>query len=592
MNYHQEEQVRVKSTLHHVGWIPVILMLLAFGNSYGQTEKLSYEDSLKQVFSSTLDQNLVDSAFQANSLLIRYYREEGNDYEYVRQHINRAEILRTIGGQEEALKTLQTVEELNQTLELSTVRSAFFNRKAAVLFELKRHEDALAAVRESQRIDSIKGFRWRLFSNINIVGAIYRDIGEYEKSRRVLKGAYDLAAEAQDSAEWASAAYNLTLLSSRLKDFPNAVKFGRKHIEVQLFRKNNIVYGDILYMISQAYEQLGNYDSAFFFIDSAYGTRMRHMQTIIDDNANKYKIVDELERERIETRMLKDQEDRSRLQRFILILAVMVALLLIYFANRQSKHYKRISEQEKAYNLELEKSLAFKNKLISIVAHDIRNPMASLQGLIHVYNEGLVEEKDLRQMMGGLEATVANVDLLLENLLNWVRTQSQDLKPFLEDLEVKQLVHNAIAEAEAQLKAKRIKVEQSGIEEGHSVRVDSNFMAFILRNVLSNAIKFSPQESSIEISYSQVDSFNLLEIRDYGKGINADMLEKLNNHKLVNSTKGMGKEKGTGLGVSLSRDFLQRLNGKMEIESSLGEGTLVKLYLPILELRDSNTSTD
>lgn len=545
-----------------------------------QPEQNPYTDSLKDLMYATLDRGHIDSSLEFNTALIRYYRDKGEDYEYVRQNINRAEILRMIGGREEALRVLESVEELCLSLPLSTVRSSFYNRKAAILHESKEHIAALDAVHESQRIDSIKGYQWRLSSNLMLEGALYRDLFEFEKARDVLLEAYELALAENDTDELASAAYNLTLLSARLERFEDAVRYGRNYLGYGPHYEVSITYGDVIHLVAQSYEQLGRWDSAFYFLDSVYGIRMRRMQQIIDDNADKYKVVNQLEKERLENSVLQSEQDQSHLQLLILVLAVIVAILLIHFANKQRLHYKKLNSKQEDFNRELQESLEFKNKLISIVAHDIRNPMASLKGLIHVYNEGLVDERDLRHMMGGLEATVANVDLLLENLLNWVRTQSESLQAYREEIQIRTLVHTAISEAQAQLKAKNIHVSLMEMGEGDVVMSDPNFVSFALRNILSNAIKFSEENSTITISCSHSEDMDCLEIRDYGRGMNADTLERLRANNISRSGNGTGNEKGTGLGIGLSMEFLEKVGGMLEIDSELGEGTRVRICLP------------
>lgn len=565
----------LNSSLKFLG---TILLLFFAATAFGQDES-HFVDSIKTQMADDLESGRVDHALQLNSLLIRHYADVGDDYEYVRQNVNRAEVLRGIGGQEEALKTLLAVEELNNSLKLSTVRSTFYNRKAAILYELKDTDGALEALDETQRIDSIKGYRWRFYSNLNLKGAIYRDKKNYKKAQLILEKAYRMAASEKDSAEWASAAYNLTHLCRRQLDFKGAIRYGRVFTDVQRVKHNNITYGDILHILGHSYAEVGNFDSAYFFSDSAFGVRMVHMQTIIDDNVNKYEVVDELEKERLQTSILKAEKERTNLQFLILILAISVAVLLVFFANKQRIQYKKLSEKEKAYNIELESSLAFKNKLISIVAHDIRNPMSSLKGLIHVYNEGLVEEKDLRTMMGGLEASVSNVDLLLENLLNWVRTQNNSLNPHFEEVQITNLVENALIEAEPQIKAKSIEVLRKNISSEDALKVDANFMAFILRNILSNAIKYSNEGGKIEISFEKDERGECIAVQDFGKGMNPDTLQKLHDNQSINSSLGTGKEKGTGLGIALSREFLSKLGGYLAVESALGEGTKVRICL-------------
>lgn len=567
--------------------ITVFLKLLDFGVLFygpslaAQTEPVdAYADSLKNAQAYYWNNDKIDSGFVANAALIRYFKKIGNDYEYVRESVNRAEVLRAIGGYTEAINTIREVEPICKTLPLSTVKSSFYNRKGAILHEMRQHEAALAAIKESQRIDSIKGFKWRIISNLLLEGALYRDMNDLEKAEKVLAKTFVASKDLADSSDWASAAYNLTVLNFRLGNYERSIRYGRRYIDITPFKEQKITYGDVFHLVSRAYEELGNIDSAHFYLDSVYGIRMRHMQRIIDDNSSKYEVVNQLEKERLENDILQAEREQSRLQLIILALAVLVAIVLIYFANRQRNQYKRANAQQEEYSKELENSLIFKNKLISIVAHDIRNPIASLKGLIHVYNEGLVEEKDLEQMMRGLEASVGNVDLLLENLLNFVRSQSGELDPHIERLNVAEVVHVAISEAQAQLQDKGISVNLDKLNAQDTISTDGNYLAFVLRNVLSNAIKFSEPNSSIEISCHHEEDFDCIDIQDFGKGMNAETLKQIRENSAIRSNLGTGNEKGTGLGIGLSQEFLHKINGKLKIESSLGEGTTVSICLP------------
>lgn len=561
----------------------VLALMLGSQSLLAQTPQVKKDpiaDSLKDLQQKYLNAEKVDSGLAYNAELIRYYQSIGNDYEFVRENVNRAEVLRAIGGYQEALSTLTKIEDLNNSLPLSTVRSSFYNRKAAILHESRQHEAALEAVLESERIDSIKGYKWRTLSNLILKGALYRDMKQLEKARGVLEKVYQTCKEAGDSNEWSSAAYNLNVLIFRLKDYPASIHYGRRFLDITPHRETKITYGDVIHNIAKAYRRLGNNDSAYYFLDSVYGVRMRHMQRIIDDNVDKYEVVNQLEKERLENNILQSEKEQSRLQLLLLALAVIVAVLLIYFANKQRVQYKRSHQQQEAYNRELETSLSFKNKLISIVAHDIRNPIASLKGLIHVYNEGLVDEQDLKQMMRGLEASVGNVDLLLENLLNWVRSLSGELEPHVEALNMAEIIHTSINEAQAQLRDKGISVNLDHLQADDTLHTDGNYLAFVLRNVLSNAIKYSETNSIIYISCHHRNDYDCIAIKDTGKGMNAETLKQLQESSLMRSDKGTGNEKGTGLGLGLSREFLDKIGGLLEIESTLGEGTTVTVCLP------------
>ena len=142
--------------------------------------------------------------------------------------------------------------------------------------------------------------------------------------------------------------------------------------------------------------------------------------------------------------------------------------------------------------------------------------------------------------------------------------------------ESEQLIQSVLTSVSAQLKEKNIKLNLQ-VEGDPKVRVDPNILTFALRNILSNAAKFSAVKGEIKLRVPQADG-RLILVQDQGRGMNADQLAKVNAQESF-SARGTRSEKGTGMGLALSRQFLAAMGAKLQIESELGEGTTVTIHL-------------
>lgn len=539
----------------------------------------SISQNLQEHLTKHLINNDIDSALHLSLDLMNHYQASGNEKEFLRSLVHRAEILRSINSIPEAQRLIEDHRDKAEALELGTVKSMYYNRLAAILFEAKEKDHALEAVKRSQEIDSLANLSWTKYSNWNIEGAIYRDQGDFERAKAVLRKTAKYAKENLDSAEYQSALYNLALTLHREEEYQECIEVCLDYIngfEVPGLEKTK---GEVWHLAARCARALEKFERAYNYLDSAHQQRLGDMERIVDSRVDAFKISNELEAERLKNSVLEADRSRDQLQILVLAFFLIATLLVgvVVYLSRQS--YKSRHREQEALNAEMQESLEFKNKLISIVAHDIRNPMASIKGMLQLYNQGLVESGDLKEWMDGLEGSVANVDLLLENLLNWVRSQSGKIEPHIEEVNLNELVHKTLKGLEAQIALKRIEMEVPDAGINHRIKADENILAFAFRNVLSNALKFSPEGSKIEVICSENNSEHLLEVIDQGYGISPERLAKLRSNESI-SSEGTSAEKGTGMGIALSREFLAATGGSLEIESELEKGTTVRIRIP------------
>ncbi|MFA5519225.1 MAG: PAS domain-containing protein, partial [Spirochaetota bacterium] len=221
-----------------------------------------------------------------------------------------------------------------------------------------------------------------------------------------------------------------------------------------------------------------------------------------------------------------------------------------------------------------------KDKFFSIVAHDLRGPLSSFSALIElILEDKSMTREETDELLKEVHVNSKNIYWLLENLLLWAQSQMNHISINMEKISLSPLIRENIQLFSGMAKDKEIKII-SKIEEDICLIADSNILRFILRNLISNAIKFSYRKGIVEIDV-HVDEANkaVISISDNGKGIENDRIDLLLASSQINSTMGTENEKGSGLGLILCSDFVKKIDGEINIESKKYKGTTVTIKL-------------
>ncbi len=238
---------------------------------------------------------------------------------------------------------------------------------------------------------------------------------------------------------------------------------------------------------------------------------------------------------------------------------------------------------EKAALLEIRKSElsdlnTVKNKLFSVVSHDLRSPLYALRNVfqnINKYNLPADEVKNMvPEMVSDLNYTIG----LMENLLEWSKNQMQTDAVRPSEVNVSEMIGQVIQLLRLQAEAKEVYITSRN-KEPIMVYADRDMINLVLRNLISNAIKFTPQKGNIEVGINDLSEFAEIYVQDSGIGISKDALKKINSNNFY-TTKGTASESGTGLGLMLCKEFLNRNGGQMHIESKPGKGSIFSFTLP------------
>lgn len=240
---------------------------------------------------------------------------------------------------------------------------------------------------------------------------------------------------------------------------------------------------------------------------------------------------------------------------------------------------KRIIERQ---NAELRATLNNRDKMYSVIAHDLRSPMASIRMVLNLVVQSASAETvgpELYMLLDQANRESEEVHDLLDNLLKWTKSQTGRLTVVKQELDLNDIIPGVVEIFEAIAMTKHIKLEYQPTDTPLKVEADNDMLKTIVRNFLSNAIKFSSENSSIEIIMSTEGEFAKVSIRDHGVGIAADRLDSIF-HK-GETTYGTGGEEGSGLGLQLCQDFARKNGGDCTVESVEGEGSTFSVLIPL-----------
>lgn len=342
------------------------------------------------------------------------------------------------------------------------------------------------------------------------------------------------------------------------------------------------------------YEKLLNVIFLLAEVDSASGTsnnifnylqEYRRIAEAVDRQKTDFRTrellieyqVEEKERQyatlRQETTLAKEKNILTTAGSIVFLLTA-IAFFLMYQQKKKINKKLEISQLKTEQALEeLKHVSALKDKLFSIIAHDLRSPLANTKNLLQLTRSGIIEKEEFDDLSRELDNNLDNNRDLLDNLLNWAKSQMNGLHVESQNLNLFDLVQENIALVKTAVEKKALTI-YSKVPEDFVLNGDENILNLALRNTLSNAIKFSRIEGDIIIDCAVENNKALIVICDNGVGITEDKKQKIFTLEAV-STTGTMKEKGAGIGLRITMEMLRKMNGNIWLESLPGQGTTV-----------------
>ena len=467
------------------------------------------------------------------------------------------------------------------------------------------HAEGLELYEKSIAIQNQLKDTYGLAINYNNIGDCYIQLKQYGKAKEYLNKALVISEELKDKVLEAVVLLNLSTVENKLKNYNLAITFASKSL---LLSKG---FGSLEYEVenlsnlSFSYEKKGNILKALSFhkeLDKVKDSisinnqtkKVQLFQALNRLESNQYKI-EELANENKITQLKYNNE--RKFMYFLVGSMVLFGFFVVLLIQQQTAkknaynllEYKnhqinKMNDEIKIQRDDLERSNKTKDTFFSIIAHDLRNPFNSIKGFseLMIENSHEYDEDKRLKFLKIIKASASNASSLLNNLLIWANSQSGNLEFNPQKIDVSLKVANVISLLEIQAINKEIEIINT-INKSIYVYSDRNMVESILRNLISNAIKFTERKGCIKV-YSNINlNFVEITVKDNGIGISAADIKNLFSIEVKNSTKGTANEKGSGLGLILCKDFVERNGGRISVKSTLNKGSEFTFTLPLFK---------
>ncbi len=450
-------------------------------------------------------------------------------------------------------------------------------------FEKQNYDSANYYFYEALKLSKNNSDNESIVISLNNISEVAIQQHNYDEAFKALREAEKYADHSIDNESKIVINLRKSICYSGIREYPKAITHATLALNtaIKIGAKRLIV--ETSETLSEIYEKNNDSKSAltYYKLSKQYSDSVYNEENItkFNDYEYKYKIQDkEQEILRLETSKKLEQEKNKLLKTgFILLLVAIGGIsLLTYSINGNRKKEKHINELINKQNEALEQHNKFKDKVFSIVAHDLRSPIASIQSMFSLLDQGLISQEDFMTFRKDMTHQVNTLSLLLENLLSWSKKQMQKgLQTNRSVVIVKEIMDQNLALFNEISISKQIDVK-SNVSENLEIMADVDQFDLIIRNLLSNAIKFTPKGGSILLNAKEEKGQIKISVKDSGVGMTQSTIDKIFANEIV-SHKGTNGEKGTGLGLSLTKEFIENNSGTFNICSKPDQGTEITI---------------
>lgn len=502
----------------------------------------------------TVAYNNIGQAYNAEFQLDRaqYYLEksldlaksQNNKTDIYRAHLNYANVLSNQEKYVEALEHYEIAEKLFNELRPNAPPAIILHNKGSTLAKLGRYQEAEDMLNTSLQLCIDNGINEGMYHNYLVLGNMYLELRRYEEAINNLRHAVDLA-------------QNNPSISSQVS-------------------ANEALH--------KAYAEAGQYEQAYetFKTFKAYSDSLSDINKERELSGAENRI--ELNRQNEINQLLEEkqsqQEQKIRNQYYLIAAAFIIILLIValWLLDRKRTHEKEklVRELQERKN-ELEELNKAKDRVFAIVSHDLRSPLTSVQGVLELVKDEIIKGEELNYLVEGIESSLKQNVGVIEELLAWAKKQLSGFDLEVTQVELQTLMDDVISSQSFLALQKKIKMKAEVTQQ--KVYADANALRIIFRNLISNAIKYTEVGGRVKVYTEDRENVVRIMVSDDGTGIPESDKDKI--FKSISWTRmGTDKEVGSGFGLSLSKEFVEKMNGRIWYESEEGVGTTFFVEIP------------
>ncbi|MGN6179581.1 MAG: tetratricopeptide repeat-containing sensor histidine kinase [Mucilaginibacter sp.] len=563
------------------------------------------------------DEHVITDAYKNTGII---YDNKGQlpnalDYYYkalflaVKNHykILSGEIYNDIGGTLETMevypnalnyfhKALNIVQEANDVQGIGTMHENI----GEVLLDQKKYDQALVHLFKALDIAKKQNDIDGLTSLYTDVGLCYAHTNHLHKAIKYLDTSVQIAGKYKTVYNQAYAYIGLSTAYNMQKDYANAYKLALQGQALANKLGNISIRADAALQLSKTLTGLGKYKEA-----NAELNQYLQLKNQIKDSESIQKLTSynydlnftekerQLEQQQRERDLLfKQRMHNQRLVNAIFMIAFVAMIVIAFVYYKQKRKQQKINAQleEKNHEVLSQKTSIdeqahklndlniLKDRLISVLAHDLRAPLSTLRGLFNLLQDASISHEELVEMIPTVLKKLEYTSDFLDTLLFWINSQMENFENSVKTFSVKEIASHEIESHYEQATLKGITLIDN-VPEYAMACADPNSIRIVIRNLITNAIKFSKNGDVISVTAIAENGNIVISVRDTGQGISEPQLKKLFRNK-VDSKTGTNNESGTGMGLLFCKDLIEKCNGRIWVTSKLGEGSEFTFTVP------------
>lgn len=501
------------------------------------------------------------------------------------------------------------IQQFKKGYELATsvddlyTRIRSLNNLALNLVQFNQLDSALAYARRSIDLNADAGSPYLTSFAHRVIGDVYLAKGNYDSAQAIYNRSLDMA-QAQGVESFEAGVLhrlgNAYLLDGKLEQAEKLLIYS-----IALCEENGFLdeLSKSHRYLSRVYEQKGDINNAFVhqsqylvLNDSLLNKSNRDRLALLQDMLQK-----NLEESELELLKAQNENQAYRLQTskryaiFFAITALLIGALGIrlFLMNKNVLKFnadllekqRKIEEQNLALEDQSEQLMEMnetKNKLFSILGHDLRGPVSQVKSVVDLLLAGHLNQQEFDELLHVLNKDIDSVNFTLNNTLKWSMAQMDGFQVNLSIFDLREVVDNSLKLLQASFTEKKLLVFNQ-MESKVEVLADQDLIEVVVRNLLNNAVMFSNAEDAVTI-YSETDKdWVYWSVLDQGVGMNEEQVELLlaDSYSLTKSSPGTYQEKGSGLGLQLAKEFTRKCGGEITIDSHPGHGSKFSIRLPL-----------
>ena len=539
------------------------------------------------------------------------------------------------GNYEKALQYFLESLRLSEILGDSSSINSLNNNIGIIYNFLKDSEKALSYYKKVIKGQRTTGDYEGLHSTYLNMGNVFYEEGDIDRAYEYYHKCFLIADSLGNEISTATALTNMGIVYAERGKLSNAIDYYKRAYSI--YEKNNFTYGmanaslnladaflqknnlqsskkyleatialskkiGAKHILSDSYQTYSQYHKKAGDLDKAYSMLEDHIamkDSILNETSSRnmiemqsrYEIEKQTDqnallRQKNQLQALRLEKEKNFRKSFAIILILFVALVIaLSWAYITKQRTNRLMQEKNKHIQEQNKNLhtinTTKNKFISILAHDLKNPFHAMLAIASLLHENLpdLNEVERKEYIADLHNTLINTYQLLENLLNWSKSQSGLIKWMPENFDLEQIIEESVAILKAEADNKDISILfHTG--KNRMVHADKNMLQTVIRNLLHNSIKFSFRQGVIEISSYEEDNYYTVMVKDSGIGIDEENLERLFNLENKYKTRGTEGEESSGLGLLLCKEFVEKNRGEIKVQSTSGNGSTFYFTIP------------